>query len=255
MIRKLKVVLSLNEFMETKITIDMIILSYAQNEELQQMTQNCIDSLLASEDAENIKFNIVIVESQKTLKPYQYKNATTIYPDQPFTYNRYMNIGIQMTSAPYICICNNDLIFYPQWATEILNEFSKYYDLDSASPFDPVHHEQMGFKKNNGIYPGYRIRYELAGWCIFFKRELLNRTGQLDENLEFWGSDNDYGNTLFVLNIAHALVSSSIVEHLESRTLIKQPKERREELMVEEIPYYNKKWNPRLGINWKVYNG
>jgi len=240
--------------MESKTEIDMIILSYAQNEELQQVTQNCIDSLLSSEDDTIIRFNIIVIESQKGLRPYQYRHSKTVYSDLPFTYHRYMNIGINMTSSPYICICNNDLIFNPLWATEMLNAFSKYYDLESASPFCPVHHEKMGFKKNTGVYPGYRIRYEVAGWCIFFKRALLKQTGQLDENLEFWGSDNDYVNTLFVLKIVHALVSSSFVEHLESRTLKNQPKERRNELMVEEIPYYNKKWNPRLGINWELYD-
>jgi GT2 family glycosyltransferase len=240
--------------MENKNMVDVIILSYAQNEELKLMTENCIRSLMASEDPELIQFNVIIVESQKEMEPYQYENTTTVYSDEVFGYHRYMNIGVNMTSSPYVCLCNNDLVFHPQWATEILKAFSKYYDLSSASPYCPTHHKKMGFNMNNGIYPGYRIRYEVAGWCIFIKREILSVTGKLDENYEFWCADNDYANTLYVLKIGHALISTSLVDHLESRTLNSQSQERKDELTADEFFYYEKKWNVRLGNDWEKLN-
>ena len=92
--------------------IDIIMLSYSHNEELKQMTENAIRSLIDSEDANKIKFNIILIESEKKLKPYQYPNTTTIYPNQVFGYHRYMNVGIRMTKARYVCLCNNDLYFH-----------------------------------------------------------------------------------------------------------------------------------------------
>src|SRR5476649_1250128 len=50
----------------------------------------------------NIAFNIVVIESNKNLAPYQYTGTKTIYPDVKFGYNKYMNIGIQMTHNEYI---------------------------------------------------------------------------------------------------------------------------------------------------------
>lgn len=156
-------------FVKSKTEVDIIILSFAKSEELKLITQQCISSLVASEDKDEIKFNIVVIESQKDMKPYQYPDTKTVYPDEEFGYHRYMNMGIEMTSSKYVCLCNNDLRFHQGWATEILKAFHKYYDLSSASPFCSFHHPKMGFEENNGIYTGYRSRYEVAGWCLFFK--------------------------------------------------------------------------------------
>jgi GT2 family glycosyltransferase len=227
--------------------IDVIILSYAQSPALFKTTVDCINSLLTSEDLSEIQFRIVVIESEKKLKPYKYKNATTIYPDEPFGYHRYMNIGIQMTSSPFVCLCNNDLIFHPDWASEMLKVFNLYPNLLSASPACSIHHPKMGIPINSGVLPGYRIRYEVAGWCLFVRREIFKIIGELDENYKFWCADNDYANTLWVLNIGHVLVTSSVVDHLESKTLYSQSADIQEKLTEQEVFYFDKKWKHRLG--------
>jgi hypothetical protein len=69
------------------INIDIIILSFGKTEALQMVTQDAINSLLASENPEEIKFNIIIIESALLLAPYQYPNATTLYPKTKFGYH------------------------------------------------------------------------------------------------------------------------------------------------------------------------
>jgi len=239
--------------MEDKIEIDIIILSYAQSEVLRDTTLNCINSLIASEDPSLIKFNILILESEKSLAPYQYPYTQTIYPDEEFGYHRYMNIGISLTSSPFICLCNNDLDFHPLWATEIVKPFKQFSDIGSASPFCSILHPKMGFKVNDGLKPGFRIRKEIAGWCLFFRRDILSIIGKLDENYIFWCADNDYANTLWRLKILHVLVTSSIVDHLESQTLNRQSEDRILELTENEVTYFEKKWNNRIGKNWYLY--
>lgn len=234
------------------IQIDIVILSFAQTNELKQVTANCLTSLIASEDPESIKFNIIVVESQKDLKPFQYEHGQTVYPDEPFGYNRYMNIGISMTSAPYICLCNNDLLFHPQWATEILKPFMIYRDLYSASPMCMIHHTKLGMEPNIGLLPGYRERVEVSGWCLFFKRSMLNLIGKLDENFIFRHASHDYTHLLSALSLSHVLVTSSIVDHLDHTTLNKQEPERWNELMWKQDIYYEKKWDYRLGRKWEL---
>lgn len=231
--------------------IDIVILSYAQTEELKQVTSNCLTSLVASEDPELIKFNIIVVESQKDLKPFQYAHGQTIYPDVPFGYNRYMNIGISMTSAPYICLCNNDLLFHPRWATEILKPFAVYRNLYSASPMCMIHHYKLGLRPNMGLFDGNRERNEVSGWCLFFKRSMLQLIGQLDENFIFRHASHDYTHILSALDLSHFLVTSSVVDHLDHTTLSKQEPERFNELMFMQDTYYEKKWGYRLGRRWK----
>jgi len=232
--------------------IDIVILSFAQTEELKQVTIDCLNSLMAAEDPELIRFNIIIIESQKELKPFQYKYGQTIYPDQPFGYNRYMNIGIAMTSSPYVCLCNNDLLFHTGWATKMIKHFTNFPELSSASPICSVHHPgMMGIEVNSGLRMGNTIRVEVSGWCIFIRRTLFNLTGQLDENFIFKYASHDYMNTLDVLNINHILVTSSIVDHLDHKTLHGQSEERQNELTTDQAVYYKKKWNYRRGKNWK----
>lgn len=234
--------------MEGITEIDIIILSYAQSLELKATTERCIESLIKSENPAKIKFNIVVIESEKDLVNFQYNYATTIYPEGEFGYNKFLNLGIDTTSAKYVCLCDNDLFFHPYWATEILKAFNKYNDLSSASPICSIHHPEMGFEINNGIYTGYRNRYEIAGWCLFLKRDVFRIIGKLDENYKFWCADNDYSNMLSVLKLRHVLVSSSIVDHLEGATINVQT-EKIEKLTASEFFYFEKKWNHRVEEN------
>ena len=237
--------------MKEPIEIDVVFISYAQTEDLKQVTEGAIASLMNSEESDKIKFNVVVIESERSLSPYQYPYSQTVYPEVPFGYHEYLNIGINMTSAPFICLCNNDLVFHRNWATEILKPFFQYSDVVSASPFCSIHHPREGYKVNDGLRIGYRIREELLGWCIFLKRDILKRIGRLDRNLIFWCADNDYGNTLYMMKMPHILVTSSIVDHLESRTLNDQSNERKLELTDQETDYFKKKWYPKIGEGWK----
>ncbi|MDO7743380.1 MAG: glycosyltransferase, partial [Pedobacter sp.] len=134
--------------MRGRTEIDIIILSYAHNEELKLITQHCISSLMISEDKAKIRFNVIVVESEKSIAPFQYQETETIYPEEEFGYHRFMNLGIANSSSKYICLCNNDIRFHPKWATELLKAFNRYNDLSSVSPFCSLHHPKMGFEYN-----------------------------------------------------------------------------------------------------------
>ena len=232
--------------------IDIIILSCAHTSALKSMTNNCIESLMNSEDAKNIKFNVMVIESNVDLLPYQYPCSRTFYTDKKFGYNRYMNIGIELTSSSLICLCNNDLIFHDLWATNMLKAFEQC-NLSSGSPVCSIHHPKIHIELDSGIYFGYGVRHEISGWCIFLKREVLSFTGRLDENYEFWCSDNDYANTLFTLGLKHALVTSSVVDHLESRTLVSKTIDEQQQFIDKDLTYFKKKWNVRLGYEgWEI---
>jgi len=220
-------------------------LSYAASPELKKLTEQAVATLLASEDPATIKFKIVVIESAPGMDNYQYPGATTLYPKVPFGYHRYMNIGIDRTENSYVCICNNDLYFHKGWATEILNAFESNPDLSSVSPFCSIHHTNEGYTAHSGLYYGYTVRQEVAGWCLVFKREILKVTGRLDPNFKFWFADNDYINTLQKHGLRHALVSSSIVDHLESKTLKTRSEEEQIRLTSGERFYFEYKWEGR----------
>ena len=223
--------------------IDIVILSYAKNYTLKNLTEQAISSLIASEDSNFIEFNITVIESNMALKPFQYIGTSTIYPKTKFGYNRYLNIGIKNGKAANICLCNNDLIFHKRWASEILTAFNDDSELVSASPICSILSDEDYYKINSGNYYGYSTRREVSGWCIFLKREIIPKIGKFDEKIKFWFSDTDYVRLLELHNLKHALITSSIVDHLESKTLSSSSQEKISKLTNDEFLYYDYKWN------------
>jgi GT2 family glycosyltransferase len=124
-----------------------------------------------------------------------------------------MNFGRKLGNNPYVCLCNNDLIFRKNWASEILKTASEFPDVLSFCPICPKTQPLYGILPNTGNYFGYQVRKEISGWCIFHKREIYDLIGDLDESFTHWFSDNDYSLSLYEKSIKHCLVSSSIVEH------------------------------------------
>lgn len=195
--------------------IDIIILSNTINSKIYDLNNECINSLIVSENADLLG-DIILIESNK--------NATYTYPDiveviipaDNFNYNRYINIGIKATSSQFIGICNNDIIFYRNWFSEILKIKSAYPEVLSFCPLDPYNKrkELDRYIKYGDFYLGYNVGSEIAGWCIVIDRILVNIIGKFDEKFDFYYSDNDYAMTLIKHGIRHALVTRSIVRHL-----------------------------------------
>ena len=220
--------------------IDVIFLSYAKNEHLKRLTIQSIDTLLKSEDPEKINFNIVVIESNKTMAPYQFENSQTIYPDEKFGFHKYLNIGIRATSSEYVCLCNNDLIFHKDWASEILKAMDMDKTAMSISPFCPVTHERLGFEKNIGLIEGYSNSF--SGWCFFVRRQIFATIGLLDEKFIFWYADNDYVRTLEQFGIKNYLHTCSFVTHISYRTSAEMPPKALKKMTILPILYFNYKY-------------
>lgn len=230
--------------------VDVVILSYAKNSILKKITQDAVSSLLASENQEDIKFNVLVIESNKSLQPYQYPATKTIYPKDKFGFNRYLNIGLQNTDNEFICFCNNDLLFHKSWASNILAEFDDDVDLMSASPLCSIYHPTIGFMPRSGNYYGYGVRQEIAGWCFFVKRSLFDTIGWFDEKFKFWFADADYAKTLQKFNKKHALVTSAIVDHLDGVSTTTLDAQTKLALTAEQYWYFQYKWEHQ---NWLLY--
>lgn len=198
--------------------VDIIILSKTDNDTIYQMNLNCINSLLISEDKSKIVFNIILIESNQNAK-YNYPETKIIYPNEPFGYNKFMNIGIEYAKGEFHAFCNNDLIFHKNWMSNI-EEYS--INNPKVFSFSPIDFNYPSMKKiSDGIKPnwGYVPKYHIAGWCIVVKKEIFNIISTIfDPTFDFYYADDDYGLTLLKNNIKHRLVIDSVVDHLESQT-------------------------------------
>lgn len=192
--------------------LSAIILAMTATEELFNMTSICINSLMTSESATDME--IIIVESNKNYLNSKFKYpefVTVIIPDASFNFHKFLNIGIKGSSGEYIALCNNDLIFYNHWFSEILKVINHNPSIKSFSPCGKIN----DYSFTNTFELGYKVRTHVMGWCIVADREVFSQIGFLDETFDFWYADNDYAMTLKKYNIKHALVRTSKVEHLE----------------------------------------
>jgi len=205
--------------------IDVIILSYAKNDEIINMNNNCINSILNS--TTNYKFNIFLIETDST-KEFEYpqENVKVIQPGLEFNYNKFLNIGLKECKSDWILISNNDTIYHKGFIERMFDIYNFNNEILSMSPMDDDWKWHTNFDRNIDFFYGYRTSFEVAGWSILINKSVFEKIGEFDEQFSFWYQDNDYANSLIKNNIKHALVTNSKVTHLVSKShdLIDQEK-------------------------------
>lgn len=194
--------------------IDIVIVSYSKDDYCKGLTEECLKSLLLSEDNSEDIFNIIVIESQDGVTwEYMSKAITTYKAPLPYGYHKFLNFGRKKGNAKWVALCNNDLEFMYNWFSEILEASEKFPNVISFSPICPVTQPMYGINPNTGYYKGYEIRKHISGWCMVHKREIYDIIGDLDERFHHWFSDNDFSMTLIDNDIEHILVSDSVVMH------------------------------------------
>lgn len=201
--------------------IDFIIVSNAATPELAAITQLCIDSLFSSDPRSEVDFHVTMVESTPGIRwkrswlDGEDPNVGTIYTDGNFNYHRFLNEGYKArkTDADLLCFANNDLRFHPTWWSHMVKAIAHLPHVGSFSPICPLTQPQYGIHVNTGCHFGYRIRYEVSGWCLVMRKSTYIAMGGFDERFVYWYTDNDYATTLESLGIKHCLVTDSVVQH------------------------------------------
>jgi len=189
--------------------LTIIIVSSAKNKQLEEMTQQAINT---ASFKNNISKEIIVVESENV--QYDNVNIKLSSNNLSLNYNRFLNMGIEKSSGDFIALCNNDLFFYENWDEEIISVMLKNNIL-SASPYNS---KPRLINDNDKIVFGYQIFEVLCGWCIVANREVIKKIKKLNESVEFWYSDNLYSAQIQKHNIKHALIKTSFVKHLLSQT-------------------------------------
>lgn len=200
-----------------------IVLTKTSSDAIHRMTRDCIASLIQEAGSQRFSISVIIVESERNSLFNYPEAAQVIEPDEPFNFHRFLNIGIKSKPASdWYLLCNNDLLFLPDWLKEIERVIECGPDLGSISPISPTCKEQKPYI-NGTLAPdqsfvlGYDRRKQLSGWCIMVKREALEKINGLDERFSFYFADDDYALSLRRMNIRHALATRSSVLHLEDQ--------------------------------------
>ena len=189
---------------------DLIIVSKSDKEKYQKLTQQTIDTCLATRQGHRV--NVIVVETSGKLFPYKNVNHNILFT-QEFNYNACLNLGLKKAKYNIHLLANNDLIFNKGWAD--IASIMVRHRIYSASFWGQWTQNQ--FEKDK-VYEGYGISEEVSGWLIIAHKRLIKRMGGLPTKHKFWYSDNDYIERVKELKEKHCLFTHARIEHIESQT-------------------------------------
>lgn len=191
-------------------SVGAVIFSKASTPELRQLTEACLDSLMASH-LPGITLEVVVIEQEPGVS---WAGATTLHHPEEFHYNRFANIGVRQVSGDHLLICNNDLTFDPD-ALQQLHAAALETEA-TVSPRCPLNALQRDL---DGLTFGVEIGRHFSGWCFLIARKDWELIGGFDEAFPFWYADNSVVAQLTQAKRRCAVVPEALVTHHASQTL------------------------------------
>lgn len=242
----------------TKQEIDVVMLAYTLDEDVFAMTSEAIRSLRASEP--DITFNVLVLESNRKWPElgYEYDADTQVHIPEPnpkaigFNFNRYNNIGLNMSEANWVVFTNNDVVFHPGWCTAMLKAKAENPKLRCLCPVDPESEFTPSgtFAPGTSYQTGYLVRVTFTGWCFMVERSVFEKTGPFDERFDYYFADDDFSMTLRRHAMLNAAVPNAKVNHLAHMTSRKAKVDISAKFKQDQR-IFHAKWGSQRLIAWK----
>jgi GT2 family glycosyltransferase len=240
---------------------DIIMLTWNQLE----VTKKCIESFL-----ENTKVacRLIVIDNASTdgtagylssLRQTNLIKITVVLNKENKGFVGGMNQGIEMSSAPYLCLANNDLIFTDGWLAEVLSIFEKYNGVGVINP----HSNNLGRRLPRGMtvqdyaevlhnkFKGVFVEMPFCiGFCMVIKREVIDKVGGLSEEFApMFFEDSDYSLKAAKEGFLIGVSKGSYVWHKEHASLDSYGKEK-EAVFKKSKKIFERKWGEVKRIAW-----
>ncbi|MBI4341814.1 MAG: glycosyltransferase family 2 protein, partial [Candidatus Omnitrophica bacterium] len=180
---------------------------------------------------------------------------------------RGMNRGLRASSAPFVCLLNNDLRFTDGWLEELLAVARAHPELGVLNPASntfgsrPPHHAawrggvpaQQALEAHAASLAAQRGRYTevgmCTGFCFLIRREVIGRIGGLTEEVDrVFFEDEDYSMRVQEAGFRCAVVEASYVFHVGHQSVKDMPE--REALFSKNRRWCEQRWGRRLRLAW-----
>lgn len=207
------------------------------------LTRQCLESVRAHTEP---GYRIIVVDNASTDAtrelPAMSLADVVLRNEEPRNFAASLNQGLRHSTAPYVCLLNNDVIVGPKWLSSLLGVFADAKDsLAAVGPITSNNRDWQGlnFLKSQWQldlpidhiapercdewmrYLAFRFRRShleidgmLAFFCTLIRRAAVDAVGELDEAFDFGGEDDDYCYRLQRAGFSLALSLHSYVMHL-----------------------------------------
>lgn len=243
-----------------EIVCDLVLLSWNHLEE----TQPCLESLFAKT---GLPCRLFIVDNGSV--PEVRAFLQTVHPQGAIReiillqnetnegFPRGMNRGLRGSTAPYVCILNNDLIFTSGWLEEmialaqahpeigVVNPSSSTFG-EAPAPGQPLdaYAEQIRRRAGQHTEVGMCI-----GFCMLITRAVLERIGGLSEEVErCFFEDEDFCMRAQAAGWRCVVAEGAYVFHAEHKSVQKMPE--REALFARNRAWCEERWGRWGRVLW-----
>jgi GT2 family glycosyltransferase len=222
--------------------VDVIILTNS----VYKNTDVCERTIRHLHDSEKEhQFKIHLVDSGEFSRHvYNDIVETYIHPNQPFNYNRFINIALQHATCDWVLISNDDVGYERGWFTEMMRVHNLRPDIESFSPKDPmlymIYFDWHFLNTDELYFENYKVTEGLMGWSILIKKTALDRIVPFDDQFDLYYQDNDYAEVLKSKGIKHALVRHSIAVHRGTIRVDDENKQRDRKMKEDELKFRTK---------------
>ncbi|GMK37429.1 hypothetical protein PCCS19_04830 [Paenibacillus sp. CCS19] len=171
-----------------------------------------------------------------------------------------VNMGLMMAKGTTLLLLNNDTLVTDNWLDNMLaclnsetkigmvGPVTNYISGDQQIdvPYTDIIDMHEFARRNNESNPARWIRTDrLTGFCLLFRRELLEKVGYLDEGFEVGNfEDDDYNIRVRLLGYSMVIAKDSFIHHFGSVSM-KATGQQFESINERNMRFYMGKWgNP-----------
>jgi len=208
-----------------------------------EITKNYIESVINNT---KISFRLIVVDNKsdsvtigylRGLKDTLKDRLTLIENSVNLGWIKAVNQGLKISTAPYACIMNNDVVVSNIWLDNMVEVMDKNPKIGLMNP-------RWEKRKFEGLKGDYIETDWCRGFCILTKREVINKIGGFDETYGFgYWEDHDYSVRAIKAGYICGLALNSFVDHIKNVSVKSSMKQKEwDELFAKNRDTFEKKW-------------
>ncbi|MDP2922099.1 MAG: glycosyltransferase family 2 protein [Candidatus Omnitrophota bacterium] len=222
-----------------------------------EITKNYIESVISNT---KIPYRFIVVDNKsdsvtigylRGLKDALKDRLTLIENSENLGWVKAVNQGFKMSTAPYVCVMNNDVIVSDRWLDNMVEVMDKNQRIGLMNP-------RWEKGKFEGLKGDYMETDWCRGFCVLIKREVIDKIGSFDEAYEFgYWEDHDYSVRAVKAGYTCGLALNSFVEHIKNVSVKSAMKQKEwDELFARNRDIFEKRWGRSkriiIAVNRKI---
>ena len=222
-------------------------------------TKNCIESIIKYTDT---PFKLIVINNGKNektraflegLKKKNIIEVEVVYNSHNIGWVKALNMGMGMSSAPYLCFQNDDTIVTKSWLRKMINILEKDEQFGLINPaWEGRKNSQSIDQYNSMLEKTFSGQFIETDWCrgfsVVLKRKVMEIAGKVDEiyGLAYF-DDVDYSVTAISKGFIPLVALDTYVYHHRNVTFFQVLRGQRwNQLHEKNKKIYYKKWGKPL---------